>query len=165
LKLGITKGKKRTDVCSHCGHWDNYLSKQIELQYSQCERQLQGLEPEYFKEWHAVMEGNGWDKPGFVRAESPGYMAAFIRYINSAEDTTTASRIVRRASLPETDRMMIPEVENILIRKFQEADLLQTLQDWNLHWNLRDYLAESYHKSRWECNANEVWIQWDFQEP
>ena len=165
LKLGVAKGKKRTDVCSHCAHWDNYMSKQVESLYAQCERQLKGLDPQYFLEWQAVVEGNQWDKDGFVRAESPSYMAAFVKYVNSAADSTTASRIARRGTLPDEVRFLLPEVEAILCRKFEEQELEQCVSDWNFHWNLRDFLADAYHKSREEWNPNEVWLQWDYQEP
>ena len=61
-------------------------------------------------------------------------------------------------------RFLLPEAEAILCRKFEEQDLMDTVNDWNLHWDLRDFLAEAYHKSRGEWNPTEVWIQWDYQE-
>jgi hypothetical protein len=145
---------RQQDVCEYCNQYDTGLRRTIELALRSWSDKLRECAPALLHDWtHYAMSREEWTDDAFLPAASPLYLLSFYEFVKTWHRD--------RPELP-TAAMLGGLVGCIDKSLHGEEKLLQQLEGFSSHWQLRDSQSAAYHRDREAPTPGTIYFQIDF---
>jgi len=134
-RLGVAKGKKRTDVCDVCKCWDYQVYPKVRGDRNEVWEACQRHVPGYWADFEAAVATSGFfaDVPDCQRLESPHYFDILLNYLRERPGDTAHARAGMEADavreLEKTEARAIANIEN---------EIYPLVFEWAHRFTLRD---------------------------
>ena len=156
-RLGISAGKRRTDVCRTCVCWDKAVSPRVRAALVEVKETLAGQLEWYWHSWKKKCEENGWIEDESVLLNEQ-YFRALVDYIR----VHPRSHRDQRRGIDEAAMQMI---EGVTVDTLTGGDaIVQAVAEFALHFRLRDYLADKLREQCEEPAEGYLYCWSDFKE-
>ena len=133
-RLGVSRGKKWTDVCATCLAWDMQVSKIVENSYDEAHDTLQELVPRYWADVSDKLDQLKQEYEDHTSyLEQVQYAEVFVDYVKKRNGET----LYGRAGWTPEKHKDVTEAEAGVLALFSDK-IVPLLREWSCHWVTRD---------------------------
>ena len=161
-RLGISKLKRRSDVCALCQSWKGTIVKGIANSLKNFFEDASSILPAYKDIWEAWLRGNRpeWlDKTNAM--EDPDFYCHLKKYVDAHADTYPSMR----ASLSEERLERLQAIERKLSDSLTGDEGMEgcvAFASW--HWSLKEWLQARFWQEWYEPKEGELYLLFDYKE-